>query len=162
MPEETPVDVALAEPIPQTSECVSSVLTHTLSKYRYIYEKRLQNLVFRIDYNHAVEHGEPLTDARHFNYMYGTFSPEVHDSLRYTLNPPIESVKRDGKTITKYLCHTITPQQPTSYDVSHIEEVHNKTRRKPVEEIIQQNCQTTVYRTTEFGHQIDLSNNQIN
>lgn len=135
---------------------LESVLRQFLSNYKYIYEKRLQNVMFWFDYNYALEHGEPYTDAHYYKYMYGAFSPEIRYVLQEIIEPPTDTVRVEGVRVPKYICYVLDTESDPVCDPAIVQWAFNNTKSTTTADLIEENSSTTVYESATFGHQLNL------
>lgn len=151
------VPIALAQTQhEQATDHLESTIRQYLSKYKYVYEKRLQNSLFWLDYNYALEHNEPYTDANYYTHMYGVFSPEISYLLREVIDLPTDLVYQNDVRVPKYLCYTLQTKSPPICDPSVIEWAYNNTKTTSTDELITENSTTTLYQTTPSGQKLSL------
>lgn len=92
----------------EVSYRVCEVVRHCMSRYRYLYEPRLQQLLYRIELESLQQNNERFTEATFEPEAYGPFSNEVRMALQ-TINPSKDLVRRDGGQVHKYLTYGIQP-----------------------------------------------------
>lgn len=156
MPRNTPLDNALAQThYEHATDHLKATMLEYMANYKYVYEKRLQNAMYWLDFNYALEHDEPYTDATYYNYMHGAFSPEIRHLLT-NLDLETDKVRRNRGYRTKYLTYGVPRDNPLTHSAV-VEWAHDNTRSLTTGELIDKNTNHSVYTTTDFGHELDLT-----
>lgn len=137
---------------------IKAVVREFLSKYQYLYEKRIQKLVFYGEIYCLINFGSRLTNAEFKPYMYGSFSEDIREALEELDNEgvPTEEVLINGKWVTKYLGEEVDGGNLSAPLAAIVDAVHQQTRSQSTEELAQFSKQNWLFEETQYGESMDF------
>jgi len=134
---------------------VREVLKEFLSKYKYLYEIRLQKLVYEAELYTLANYDARLTNAEFKPYIYGTFSETVRKALS-SLDVEKEVVTRDGEKTRKYLSYGVSGGDLSDLKKDIISSVHTRTKSTSTSELASNSKESWLYQNQEFGESMDF------
>lgn len=134
---------------------VREVLKEFLSKYKYLYEIRLQKLVYEAELYSLANYDARLTTAVFKPYIYGTFSETVRKALN-SMDVEKEVVTRDGGKTKKYLSYGVSGGDLSDVKKDIISSVHTRTKRTSTSELASDSKESWLYQNQEFGESMDF------
>lgn len=139
-------------------ERIKAVVREFLSKYQYLYEKRIQKLVFYGEIYCLINFGSRLTNANFKPYMYGSFSEDIREALAELDDEGVqtEEVLINGKWVTKYIGEEVDGGNLSAPLAAIVDAVHQQTRSQSTEELAQFSKQNWLFEQTEYGDPMDF------
>jgi len=134
---------------------VREVLKEFLSKYKYLYEIRLQKLVYEAELYTLANYDARLTTAEFKPYIYGTFSETVRKALN-SMDVEKEVVTRDGEKTKKYLSYGVSGGNLSDLKKDIISSVHTRTKRTSTSELASDSKDSWLYQNQEFGEPMNF------
>lgn len=134
---------------------VREVLKEFLSKYKYLYEIRLQKLVYEAELYTLANYDARLTTAEFKPYMYGTFSETVREALN-SMDVEKEVVTRDGEKTKKYLSYGVSGGDLSDLKKDIIRSVHARTKRTSTSDLASASKNSWLYKNQQFGEPMDF------
>lgn len=143
------------EPQRTDFEELKEVITEFLSKYRYLYEIRVQKLVYYGELYCLDNYGCRLTNAEFRPYMYGSFSKNVRKALR-ELDLPTEKTYKNGSETVKYLSYGVSGGTLSDKKREVISRIHQRTKNKSTEELAEMSKESWLYENEEFDEPMNF------
>jgi uncharacterized protein YwgA len=139
-------------------ERIKVVVREFLSKYQYLYEKRIQKLVFYGEIYCLINFGSRLTNANFKPYMYGSFSEDIREALAELDNEGVqtEEVLINGKWVTKYIGEEVDGGNLPAPLAAIVDAVHQQTRSQSTEELAKFSKQNWLFEQTDYGDLMDF------
>jgi len=135
---------------PNDFQELKGVIKEFLSKYRYLYEFRVQKLVFYAEVYTIDNYERRLTDASWKPYIYGSFSEDVRVAVR-ELDVPTQTVYRNGDETIKYLNKGLSGQHLENVAKREIlDRVHQRTRNQSTEDLAQFSKNHWLFEHTDY------------
>lgn len=134
---------------------LKEVIKEFLSKYRYLYEMRIQKLVYFAELYSMDNYEKRLTNATWKPYMFGSFSEDVRNALE-DLDVDSEVVRRNGSRTRKYFGYNVSAGSLSDGKKAIIQRVHEKTKNKGTEEMGKESKETWLYQEEEFDQPMDF------
>lgn len=129
---------------------LKGVIKEFLSKYRYLYEFRVQKLVFYAEVYAIDNYERRITDASWKPYIYGSFSEDVRAGLR-ELDVPTQTIYRNGDETIKYLNKGLSgPKLENCAKLEIIDRVHQRTRNQSTEDLAQFSKNHWLFEHTDY------------
>lgn len=143
------------EPHRTDFEALKEVIKEFLSKYRYLYEIRVQKLVYYGELYCLENYGRRLTSAEFKPYMYGSFSEDVRKALR-ELDLPTERTYKNGSETVKYLSYGVSSGEISDEKAEIISRIHQLTKNKSTDELAQMSKDSWLYENEEFDEPMNF------
>lgn len=134
---------------------VREVLKEFLSKYKYLYEIRLQKLVYEAELYTLANYDARLTTAEFKPYIYGSFSGTVREALK-SMDVEKEVVTRNGEKTTKYLSYGVSGGDLSDLKKDIIRSVHARTKRTPTSDLASDSKESWLYKNQQFGEPMNF------
>lgn len=134
---------------------IQQVIKEFLSKYRYLYEIRIQKLVYYGELYCLENYDRRLTDAEFKPYMYGSFSETVRQAL-HDLDIPTEEARRNGNKTVKYLSYGVDGGELEPAKKKIISRVHQLTKNESTESLAKMSKESWLYQNEEFDEPMDF------
>ena len=135
---------------PNDFQELKGVIKEFLSKYRYLYEFRVQKLVFYAEVYTIDNYERRLTDASWKPYIYGSFSEDVRVAVR-ELDVPTQTVYRNGDETIKYLNKGLSGQHlENEAKRAILDRVHQRTRNQSTKDLAQFSKNHWLFEHTDY------------
>lgn len=126
-----------------------------LTKYKYLYEVRLQKLVYTTELYTLANYGTRLTTVDFHPYMYGAYSHAIHEAIE-SVAVEKDIVVRDSVKTPKYLSYGVEQATLTPEAKAVIQSVHTRTKSTPTSELIADTKDTWLYNHHDTGETMDF------
>jgi len=136
-------------------EELQEVIREFLGKYRYLYEFRVQKLVYFADLYALDNYEKRLTDAEWKPYYYGSYSETVSKALE-ALDVESKTVTRRNRETTKYIGHYVSGGDLPSGKKAIIDRVHRQYKSVSTEELGTKSKETWLYEEGTDGEPMDF------
>jgi uncharacterized phage-associated protein len=130
-----------------------------IGKYQYLYEKRIQKLVFYGEIYCLINFERRLTEATFVPYMYGSFSEDIRKALEDLEAENEVPTKTDlvrGKEVTKYI-GDVSGGNLDNRAKAVVDRIHKKTRNQSTEELAQCSKQNWLFEETDYGESMNFA-----
>lgn len=143
--------------MPQQNAHLHSVVREFLSRYRYIYEVRLQHLLYHAELVSIQTQNERFTNAVFEPLAKGPFSEQVRAILDEEITPPKSLVRHDGGKVYKYTTLSVTRSETLNADDRKIiQQVMDETEDLSTEELITRHTNTAFFEQQEVAEPINF------
>jgi uncharacterized phage-associated protein len=144
-------------------EELQEIIKEFLGKYRYLYEFRIQKLVYFAELYALDNYEKRLTDAKWKPYYYGCYSETISQALE-ALDVDSKAVTRRNRETTKYIGHYVSGGDLPSGKKAIIEHVHQRYKSVSTEELAARSKETWLYEEGTDGEPMDFDSylEQIN
>lgn len=121
-----------------------------LNEYKYLYEVRLQKLMYTAELYTIANYDTRLTTVDFHPYMYGAYSHAIHDAIE-SVAVETDVVVRDGVKTQKYLSYGVDEATLTVETEAILNSVHKRTKSTPTTELIDDSKDTWLYNQHTAG-----------
>lgn len=135
---------------------LKKVIKEFLSKYKYLYEIRIQKLVYYAELYSLENYGVRITKSNFKPFHYGSFSETVRDALQ-DLDLPTKTVRTHGKVTKRYLNYGVESPSLSQEKKKVIDRVHERTRSTSTEELAKLSKDSWLFNNFNKGDEMTFA-----
>ncbi|WP_280535450.1 type II toxin-antitoxin system antitoxin SocA domain-containing protein [Halopenitus sp. POP-27] len=135
---------------------LKEVIREFLSKYKYLFEIRIQKLVYYTELYSIENYGVRITKANFKPYFYGSFSDTVRRILE-EMNLPVKTVRRHGNKTKRYMNYGVSSDDISIEKRQIIAKVHQITKNRETDDLAQLSKDTWLFKKLDEGNTMSFA-----
>lgn len=134
---------------------LEEVIREFLSNYKYLFEIRIQKLIYYAELYSIENYGLRITEADFKPFHYGSFSDTVREALA-DMDLPEQSVRRHGNKTKRYLNYGVSSTQLSKEKKKVINRIHERTKSQSTDELAKLSKNSWLFDHLEKGESMEF------